>query len=249
MRIIICEDEQVHQQALADAIRCWQTSSGHADIELSVFSSSEDLIEHLEHGAEADLLYLDIEIPGEMNGVNLAHRIREAHLDMTIVFCTNYSEYVFEGYTVNALRYLKKPAAQEDIDYCCSYVYNRLAIQNDHALTLFSAGKRYVLRHIEIRCIEARLRNLIFDTTLSSQPLSINAKLADIQSALPKRMFVRCHRSYIVNIAHVRMLTRTACTLSNGITIPISRTFAAEVERAFDCYHQGGHIGDDLDGL
>lgn len=249
MKIVICEDEQMYQKEIVEAIGRWKAASDHADIELSLFSSSEDLLDHLEHGAEVDLLFVDIQIPGEMNGVELARKIREAHLDMTIVFCTNYSEYVFEGYTVNALRYLKKPVAQEDINYCCSYVYNRLAIRNDHALTLFSAGKRYVLRHIEIRCIEARLRSLLFYTTLSDEPLRINAKLTDIQSSLPENLFILCHRSYIVNIAHVRMLTRTDCTLSNDMSIPISRTYSAEVEEIFDRYHQGGHVKYDLDGV
>ena len=130
MRVVVCEDEPFYQTAIAEAIERWQSASGHTDVELSVFSSSEDVLEAIEHEAEIDLLFVDIQIPGEMSGIDLARRIREACLDMTIVFCTNYNEYVFEGYTVNALRYLKKPVSQEDINYCCSYVYNRLAIRN-----------------------------------------------------------------------------------------------------------------------
>ena len=126
MRIVVCEDEPFYQTAIAEAIERWQSASGHTDVELSVFSSSEDVLEAIEHEAEIDLLFVDIQIPGEMSGIDLARRIREACLDMTIVFCTNYNEYVFDGYTVNALRYLKKPVSQEDINYCCSYVYNIL---------------------------------------------------------------------------------------------------------------------------
>ena len=94
MKIVICEDEQMYQKEIVEAIGRWKAASDHEDIELSLFSSSEDLLDHLEHGAEVDLLFVDIQIPGEMNGVELARKIREAHLDMTIVFCTNYSEYV-----------------------------------------------------------------------------------------------------------------------------------------------------------
>lgn len=249
MRIVVCEDEPFYQTAIAEAIERWQSASGHTDVELSVFSSSENVLEAIEHEAEIDLLIVDIQIPGEMSGIDLARRIREACLDMTIVFCTNYNEYVFEGYTVNALRYLKKPVAQEDINYCCSYVYNRLAIRNDHALTLFSGGKRYVLRYIEIRCIEARLRNLLFYTTLSDEPIRINARLADIESSLPRSLFVLCHRSYIVNIAHVRTLTRTECLLSNGESVPISRTYVSDINQAFDRYHQGGGLKNGLDSI
>lgn len=249
MKIVICEDEARYQQAISEAIGRWQAEGGHDDVELSVFSSSEDLLGALGRGLNIDLLFIDIEIPGEMNGVDLARSIREAQLDVTIVFCTNYSEYVYEGYTVNALRYLKKPVAQADIDFCCSYVHNRLPIKSENALTIVSGGKRHVLRHIEIRCIEAQLRSLCFSTTLSDQPLRVSARLSDIRDRLPASLFVLCHRSYIVNIAHVRMLTRSSLTLSDGTVIPVSRTCIGDVNRAFDRYHQGGETGHALDRI
>jgi len=247
MKIIICEDEPRWQSAIAESIGRWMDATGHTDVETAVYSSSEDLLAQLDRGADIDLLFMDIEIPGEMNGVELARRIREAHLHMTIVFCTNYSEYVYEGYTVNALRYLKKPVQQEDIDFCLSYVYNRLAITNDQALSFTCGGKRYALRHIEIRCIEARIHSLLIFTTREAEPVRLPMRLSDIKKRLPPELFVACHRSYIVNIAHVRMLTRTECVLSDGAAVPVSRTCAEDVNRAFDRYHQGGRTGHALD--
>lgn len=249
MRIVVCEDEQASRTAIEQAIRRWQTSSGHSDVELLSFASSEDLLEQLMRMSEIDLLFMDIQIPGELNGIELARRIREKHLDMTIIFCTNYSEYVYEGYTVNALRYLKKPINDKDIFFCCSYVYNRQGIKNDQAITVVSGGKRIVLRYAEIRSIEARRHTLYFSTTVSAEPLRINASLSDIQSNLPKDIFVLCHRSYIVNVIHIRMLTRTDCVLSSGDVIPISRTYSDDVNRVFDHYHQGGGARYDLDGI
>ena len=78
MRIVVCEDEPFYQTAIAEAIERWQSASGHTDVELSVFSSSEDVLEAIEHEAEIDLLFVDIQIPGEMSGIDLARRIREA---------------------------------------------------------------------------------------------------------------------------------------------------------------------------
>lgn len=249
MKIVICEDEPRWQSAMTEAIGRWMDATGHKDVETAVFSSSEDLLGRLGRDADVDLLFMDIEIPGEMNGVELARRIREAHLHMTIVFCTNFSEYVYEGYTVNALRYLKKPVQQADIDFCLSYVYNRLALSSDQALSLACGGKRYALRHLEILCIEARIHSLHIFTTRGKEPLRIPMRLADIKKQLPAALFVACHRSYIVNIAHVRMLTRSECILSSGTAVPVSRTCAESMNRAFDRYHQGGGTGHALDGI
>lgn len=240
MRIVICEDELVYQIAIRQAIQHWQQVSGHNDVEVFLYHSSEELLDQFERKMEVDLFFIDIQFPGELNGIDLARKIRETHHDVTIVFCTNYGEYVYEGYTVNALRFLKKPIVEDDVFFCCNYVYNRLTIRNSNSLTIFSSGKRYALRYAEIRFLEIKAHNLYLSTTIRSTPFKINTQLSDIMAELPKNLFVLCHRSYAVNVAHIRMITRTECQLLNNESIPISRTYMAEVNRAFDCYHQGG---------
>ena len=239
MTIVVCEDEQKYRAAIEQSIRRWQTATLHADVELRFFQSSEDFLKDWEHLPGIDLLFVDIQFPGEMNGVELAYKLRETNQDLSIVFCTNYDEYVYEGYTVNALRYLKKPVNDEDVSFCCSYAYNRLVSRGDRTLAVFSAGKRFVLLHAEIRFIEAYNHGLYVSVTSAQEPIRLSARLEDVREHLQKDTFVRCHRSYIVNVAHIRMLTRTSCRLSDGEIIPISRTYADSVNRAFDRYHQG----------
>ena len=240
MRITICEDMECYLTPIQEAIQHWMTFSQHSDVVVTVFKSSEDLLQKLETKFEEDLLFLDIQIPGEMNGVDLARKVRELGLNTVIAFCTNYSQYVYEGYTVNALRFLKKPISEKDIFFCCDYTYNHLSIENKNTFAVLSAGKRYVLHYHEILYIEARSHCIFISTTIVPTPLKINATLSDIALSLPREIFVPCHRSYIINIAYIRMLTRTECWLLNNERIPISRTYIATLNTAFDRYHQGG---------
>ena len=249
VHISICEDEMVYQTAIKHAITRWMNASGHMDIELSFYQSSDELLDRLERKFEVDLLFIDIQIPGEVNGVELARKIREAHVDVTIVFCTNYSEYVYEGYMVNALRFLKKPIVEEDIFFCCNYVYNRLTLTNTNSLTVFSSGKRYTLRYAEIRYLEVKSHSIYISTTLDDAPLKINARLSDITPNLPAELFVLCHRSFVVNIAHIRVITRTECLLLNQKTIPVSRTYANDINKAYDRYRQGSEIRYGMDNI
>ncbi len=240
MRIVICEDEPVYQASLKQAIGRWQRASGHSDIEVLAYSSSEDLLEQVERKLEADLFFIDIQIPGELNGVDLARKIRETDLDVTIVFCTNYSEYVYEGYTVNALRFLRKPVDPRDVFFCCEYAYKRSLVSNANTLTVVSAGRRTVLRYAEIIFLETQGHSLYIRSTVAPEPIKLNARLSDVMAELPKELFAFCHRSYAVNVAHIRMLTRTMCLLFNGESLPISRTYMNDVTQTFDRYHQGG---------
>ena len=237
MRITICEDMDFYLAPIQKAIQHWMSVSGHTDVIVTVFKSSEDLLQRIETKFEEDLLFLDIQIKGEMNGIELAHKIRQLGLDTVIVFCTNFPQYVYEGYTVNALRFLPKPVSESDISYCCDYVYNRLSIESKNTLAIISAGKRYVSHCIYI------------STTITSAPLKINATLSDIISSLPQELFIPCHRSYIVNVAHIRLITRTECLLSGNISIPISRTYTLSINQAFDRYHQGGIYNYGVDNI
>lgn len=249
MNIIICDDEILYQSAIQQAIKCWSKESKHADIHISVFHSSEDLLEYFNKGSKADLLFLDIEIPHEISGLQLAYKIRELSSDISIVFVTNYDEYVYEGYAVNALRFLRKPVLNDDIYFCCSYVYNRLSLNRTNSIALYSGNIRMTLRYLEILYIEAHSHTLYVFTTTQNSPIKISTRLVDIIKILPEKLFVFCHRSYIVNIAHIRLLTRTKICLSHGLEIPVSRTYVDTLNYSFDSYFRGGILKNGLDNV
>lgn len=249
MHIIICDDAILYRSAIQQAIENWSKASNHADIQVSAFHSSEDLLEFFIKGAKADLLFLDIEIPHELSGLQLAYKIREVCSDVAIVFVTNYDEYVYEGYAVNALRFLRKPVLYDDIFFCCSYVYNRLSLNQANSVALYSGNIRFTLRYLEILYIEAHSHTLYIFTTNQSSPIKIASKLTDVIKMLSDQLFVFCHRSYIVNIAHIRLLTRTKIILSNGSEIPVSRTYVEKLNDSFDRYFRGGIIKNGLDNI
>ena len=123
MRVIICEDERCFQEALCNAIEEWKELTNHQDVSCICFDSSEELLASWEGGLSAELLFLDIQIPGELSGMALAKKIRQHDQTVSIVFVTNYADYVYEGYVVSALRYLKKPVLREDIFDCMEIAY------------------------------------------------------------------------------------------------------------------------------
>lgn len=61
-----------------------------------------------------DLIFLDIDLGG-MDGMALARKIRETDSEVPILFLTNHKEYVFEGYEVQAFRYLLKPVTEDTL--------------------------------------------------------------------------------------------------------------------------------------
>ena len=105
MQIVVCDDEQIYLDIITQYIETWAMANGHlSSIVLRSFLSSEDLYEEWEKGMPIDMLIIDIQIPGEMSGLQVAKQIFSQNEYIPIVFITNYAEYACEGYQVNALR-------------------------------------------------------------------------------------------------------------------------------------------------
>jgi len=242
MHVAICEDDKIYRNSIEDKIQKWSDKSGHHDVKVYCFSSSEDLFESWFKGFEIHIFFLDIEIPNEMNGLMLAQKIRSFNADVPIVFVTNYGEYVYQGYTFSALRYLKKPIVEKDIFPCLDIAYRRYLLLHQECSVLSIPGEHLVLRYAEILYIEAHSPNIEIFVLDSKNPFKIRYRLANILKVLPAEVFCPCHRSYIVNISQIRILKRTQLYLSSGEWLPVSEKYEDLLFERFTQYHQKGSV-------
>lgn len=242
MQIIVCEDDALYQRSIHDKIDSWVHATDNTDVEVHVFHSSEDLLELLERGFRAHVFFLDIEIRNEMNGLELAKFIRCYDPEVIIVFITNYEEYVYQGYTLNALRYLKKPIIDSDLFPCLDIAYQRYQSLYQEQSVLSLPNEKIVLRYSEIIYIEAHSPNLYISTVNLKQPIIVRYRLSGILNLLPHTLFSPCHRSYIVNISQIRVLRKTSVLLSNNTSLPVSEKFVNELFEKFNQYHQKGQV-------
>lgn len=241
MHALICEDDRLYRKSIQEKIENWTSSFGHQDIEIHSFHSSEDLLEAWKSGLPAHIFILDIEIPNELSGMNLAKIIRSSDMNVPIVFVTNYEQYVYEGYTFSALRYLKKPIIESDLYPCLDIAYQHYQLLHQECSILSIPGEKIVLRYSEILYIEAHSPNIAISTLIFERPITIRYRLSKIITLLPSPLFCPFHRSYVVNISQIRILKRTQLILSNGLSLPVSEKYEDELFEKFNQYHQGGY--------
>ena len=105
-KIAICDDEQNQIDYMASIVASWSAHAGH-NCEIRTFTSAEAFLFEYEEDKAFDILLLDIEMEN-MNGIELAKRIRKDHNRAEIIFITSHFEFVWEGYEVDALHYLTK---------------------------------------------------------------------------------------------------------------------------------------------
>lgn len=240
MQIVFCDDESNYLSTIQQAITRWASETGHTDcVFTQVFQSSEDLLEAWENGMSIDLLFLDIQIPGELSGMEVAKIIHGKDEYIPIVFITNYSEYAYEGYSVNALRYLRKPILYNDLVICLEITWRQWVNNQDQFLSLSTANQSI---HVPVRSIiyaESIAHTIRIASSDEIRTYEIRCSLEYLEKSLPNSCFVRCHKSYIVSLRHIRKYKKGVITVSSGIEIPVGRKFIHSFTSQFRLYYQG----------
>ncbi|MBQ1955876.1 MAG: response regulator transcription factor [Clostridia bacterium] len=236
VKIAVCDDSSTDAGYICKLLSLW-ASRKNINLKTAIFPSAESFLFLHDEDKSYDILLLDIEMD-KMNGITLAENIRKTDNDLKIVFITGYPEFVSRGYDVQALHYLIKPATEE-----------RLFPVLNRALAEIEARNNFVLFKTEKGSLRIDLKRIVFAeafshcihiTTLDGE-FDVIQTLSQLIEDLGED-FVRCHRSYVVGLAHIGKLTKNELTLDNGKVIPVSRSSASEVHRAFVNYYTGDKL-------
>lgn len=157
-----------------------------------------------------DLIFLDIQMPGT-NGMDFAKFIPKNTL---VIFTTAYSEFALESYEVDALDYLLKPIMKTRFDKAVKKAlsYREMlstGLQSDNSFE--SVDEDYIFVRSDRKICKIDLKKILFIGGLKDYVVihtddqryitAINMKT--IYEKLPKSIFVRVSKSYVVNVKHI----------------------------------------------
>lgn len=226
MRICICDDDK----NICDSIKVMLEKNAFHHI--TVYNSAEELLFECEDKFPFDVIFLDVQMK-QMNGIDCARRIRQYDKKVAIIFLTMIADYVFEGYEVNAVRYLLKPLQEAKCMELLELI--RESLQKEHHYLYINKTK---LDCEEILYIESYGH---YCTIHANEEFEVKTSLAELYEGLPDE-FIQTHRSYIVNLEHVESIIKEGCLLSNNTVIPISRSSYKKVNMAFMEYIKSGTV-------
>lgn len=250
IRIAIVEDEAPHAELLKQHIESWRQQKGIKEIQLQHFCHAQAFFFAWEEETY-DMIFLDIQMPG-INGMEAARKIREMDSGVKLVFTTGVTDYLQEGYEVDAIRYLLKPITQEKVWQCLDKMLQepppipQLIFQTREGIVKLSEQ--------EIEYFEARGHNTVCHLVpdrQQPQPAGAGSGVSDMElrkngcevqlregfnalcARLCQRPFIRCHRSYLCHIRHIHRVERKELILESGQRIPVSRGMYEQVVKAF----------------
>lgn len=174
-----------------------------------------------------DLAFLDIQMPG-INGLELA-KLLDAKL--LIVFTTAFDNYAIDGYKVNAIDYLLKPFNFEEFYNAAVKAQQIFELRNTPTITV---NDQYIFVKTEYRIQRIEFENILYIEGLKDyvkiylqnqiKPVVSLMSMKSINERLPQKMFMRVHRSYIVNLTKIQTIERSRIIFGE-VYIPISDNY------------------------
>lgn len=233
IRAVIVDDEDLARQVVRELL------AGHAEIEIVAECANGFEAVKAVTELKPDLLFLDIQMP-KLDGFEVLELIGT---DMAIIFATAYDQHALRAFEVHAVDYLLKPFGAERFEHALSRAKQRLGGKLPPVSELKAAtrspgeyAERIVVRdgtrvHIipsaKLDYVEAQDDYIALASEgrkhLKQQTIS------SIESALDPKLFLRVHRSYIVNLERVAKIepfgkdTHVAI-LRDGSRLPVSRS-------------------------
>lgn len=202
------------------------------------FDSAQGAIKHVLEG-KIGLIFLDINMP-QLNGLEFARIIPPT---TRVVFTTAYDNYAVEGFKVNAVDYLLKPVSYEEFKSAAIRALREApAHKPEEPVTL----RDFIIVKSEYKLVQIAVDDIIYVEGLkdyvkictkdSSIMTLMNIK--NLEQSLPPELFMRVHRSFIVNKTKIKVIERNRIVFGN-VYIPISETY----KQAFSEYVNSHLVG------
>lgn len=225
MKIVICDDEKIYVDKVYEKVKVYCD-----DNEVSCYENADKLLNDIENNAiNSDIYIMDIEMDN-INGLDIAKKIREKDTSALIIFLTNYDKYVYDAFEVKTFRYIPKERIDEKLPQAIKDAVVRIKERNSKNIYVGVSGR--VIRRIEldeIVFIEKYQKNIIFNL-LDKSMVRERTTLKNIYAELDSDKFIFINKGIIINLKNIKYLDGLRIVMENDVECYISRDRLKEVK-------------------
>ena len=197
LNFVVCDDNYSVLDRLSKMLEAiFIKNSIDAEIVLKATTAS-DVINYVDNN-KVDVLILDINLKSEMTGCDIANLVRKKNKDVYIIFTTGHLEYVLIAYKYKTFDYLPKPVVDEKLEETILRLMDD--IKNTPSKFIRLNNNKTIINQEEVNYIKKDGMKLVFCT--NTRTYETYSSFNKVQDCLPEN-FVRCHKSYIVNIKNI----------------------------------------------
>jgi len=237
IKIVVCDDDSfdidITKKLVSKYIKCKKDK----DIIVKYFNSPYDLVSDIREGKYYDIYLLDVIMTG-IDSIDIGKEIRQNQEYATIIYLTESEEYALDSYKVNALQYLLKPIDKDCLYLALDNAMNQLDNKDKKIVIKTKTGINVLLLH-QIVFAEYSEHAVNYCTVLGDSIKSVVTRepfAETIKVFLNDDSFLRCHKSFVINMKYIAKIGKKDFTTYEGVIIPISASLYSKAKNAYFDY-------------
>lgn len=232
IKIAICDDKAVMCDLLRKKVAI-KLEEWNESFQITCYGNAAEL---LNSPMDFSIIFLDIQMPG-LDGVELAKRLRKQELDTAIIFVTVLKDCMLDAFEVEAIDYICKPVDEGRLEGALKRALKRIKKEEGQALFIRTAKWCKSIKIDTIYYCEVINRKIYLHT--KTGVIDYYGKMEEVERQLDHR-FIKCHRSYLVNLDYIKEYKKGQIIMENGEQAPVSRLRHQEIMEAMLHYMQRG---------
>jgi len=176
-----------------------------------------------------DIIFLDIEMP-QLTGIEYLKSLLKPP---RVIFTTAYKEFALDAFELDAVDYLLKPISLERFIRAVNKIDNATENQSLETAVAGSEYQPFLYFKADRQMIKVLLSRIVYVESLKDYlkivcedqpPVITRQTISALEEMLPRKRFLRIHRSYIISTEKVISFTREAIRI-NEHTLPVGRAY------------------------
>lgn len=226
MNIAVCDDNNDYVGMMSNFLRSYFFNKS-LSVNIYHFYDGDSLLDDVENGVSFDAVFLGVERAGRI-GIETAYRLREINFVNKIILVSSTVAFAVKGYEVGASGYLLKSWRTELVKNVLDRVSNTLEVPE------------YLIKQ-RSNIIKVKLKDIVYIEsnnskctvhTVNGSEYVLYKRLSDIEAELSDESFLRCHRSFLVNMNYIESVDKEF-VLKNGGRVMIRQKSLKEMRSRF----------------
>lgn len=225
MKFVICDDNTECLSELEKLLLRYSARRPGILFQIEKFSDASLLLHKIQEKEPADIYILDI-VMSDITGIDLGREIRKKSKKSIVIYITASDSYALDAYDILAIRYLLKPVEEERFFEALDHALSQMDTQKQQSFLVKTKNGLESIPYEEIEYIENSARKLDIHLTNGEKVTSIYIRRSfeeEIKELLDAGNFLSVHKSFLINLNYVRKLQPDSVTMTNGISIPVSK--------------------------
>ena len=236
MKVAVVEDNKKDMDIIREKLALF-SKNNNVVFEIDNYGDGMEFIRNFR--SQYEIVLLDMEMP-LLCGMDTAKEIRKFDSSVVIIFVTRIENFAVDGYTVDAAAYLLKPVTSFGIDKALKKAVNLIASRRPTDVAIKTQKGVTVISSTDIYYCEVYGHDLNYHT--SKGKFLSHETLGAVEEKLDsgKTGFLRCNKSYLVNLHYVRHVENNTVHLLDGTALHMSRGYKKSFTDGLMLFVTGG---------